>query len=62
MDPKSGKVYSSVMWQDAPSVLHVCGKIEPFGRTQNWNTLDAGTLPPELQNLDTAAWKPVLHK
>lgn len=62
MDPKSGKIYSSVMWQDAPSVLHVRGKIGPFGRTQNWNTLDAATLPTELQNLDTTTWKPVVRK
>lgn len=34
MDPKSGKVYSSVMWQDVPAVLNVRGKIGPFGRTQ----------------------------
>ncbi|MBR4860159.1 MAG: DUF2147 domain-containing protein, partial [Alphaproteobacteria bacterium] len=27
MDPKTGKVYSSVMWQDMPTVLNVRGKI-----------------------------------
>ena len=36
MDPKSGKVYSSVMWQEKPEVLNVRGKIGPFGRTQKW--------------------------
>ena len=62
MDPKSGKIYSSVIWQDTPSILRVRGKIGPFGRTQNWNTLDAAALPSELQNLDTTTWKPVIHK
>ncbi len=62
MDPKSGKVYSSLMWQDTSSVLNVRGKIGPFGRTQKWNVLDASTLPTELQNLDTSTWKPVIIK
>ena len=60
MDPKSGKVYSSVMWQDTPSVLNVRGKIGPFGRTQNWNVLDVSALPSDLQGLDTSAWQPVI--
>lgn len=62
MDPKSGKVYSSVMWQDAPAVLNVRGKIGPFGRTQKWNVLNVTDLPAELQNLDTGSWMPVVHK
>ena len=62
MDPKSGKVYSSLMWQDTSSVLNVRGKIGPFGRTQKWNVLDASTLPTELQNLDTSTRKPVIIK
>ncbi len=62
MDPKSGKVYSSVIWQETPEKLNVRGKIGPFGRTQNWNTLDANKLPSELQNLDTTNWKPVIEK
>ena len=62
MDPKSGKVYSSVIWQDAPEFLNVRGKIGPFGRTQHWNVLDTSALPVELQNLDTSAWQPVIHK
>jgi uncharacterized protein (DUF2147 family) len=64
MDPKSGKVYSSVMWMDkkTPSVLNVRGKIGPFGRTQRWNVLDASTLPAELQSLDTTKWTPVVIK
>lgn len=62
MDPKSGKVYSSVIWQDTPSVLNVRGKIGPFGRTQKWNVLDAAMLPSELQNLDTSAWYPIVIK
>ncbi|MBQ8294289.1 MAG: DUF2147 domain-containing protein [Alphaproteobacteria bacterium] len=62
MDPKSGKIYSSIMWQDAPDKLNVRGKIGPFGRTQHWNVLDASTLPTELQSVDTSAWKPVIIK
>lgn len=59
MDPKSGKIYSSVMWQTEPSVLNVRGKIGPFGRTQNWNTLDKASLPTDIQNIDTTGWKPI---
>ena len=62
MDPKSGKVYSSVMWQDTPAALNVRGKIGPFGRTQKWNVLNVADLPAELQNLDTGSWIPVVHK
>ncbi len=62
MDPKSGKVYSSVMWQEKPEILNVRGKIGPFGRTQKWNVLDGASLPPELQNLDTSTWTPVIKK
>ncbi len=62
MDPKSGKVYSSVMWQDTPSVLNVRGKIGPFGRTQHWNTLDVSALPTDLQSIDVSTWKPVVLK
>lgn len=62
MDPKSGKVYSSVMWQDVPAVLNVRGKIGPFGRTQKWNTLDASALPSDLQSIDTTSWQPTVVK
>ena len=62
MDPKSGKVYSSVIWGKDAGKLNVRGKIGPFGRTQVWNTLDASALPAELQNLDTANWTPVVIK
>ena len=62
MDPKSGKVYSSVMWQDTPEILNVRGKIGPFGRTQKWNLMDGSKLPADLQNLDTSNWKPVIKK
>ena len=62
MDPKTGKIYSSVMWQDTPAVLNVRGKIGPFGRTQHWNVLDAATLPVDLQSLDTATWSPKIIK
>ncbi len=59
MDPKSGKIYSSVIWQDSPSHLNVRGKIGPFGRTQRWNVLSADALPSDLQTLDTSTWTPV---
>ena len=64
MDPKSGKVYSSIMWQDSgnKNVLNVRGKIGPFGRTQHWNVMDASKLPAELQNIDTTNWKPTKRK
>ena len=62
MDPKTGKIYSSVIWQDAPTFLNVRGKIGPFGRTQRWNVLDITTLPAELQSLDTATWSPKIIK
>ena len=58
LDPKSGKIYSSVMWQDTPNVLNVRGKIGPFGRTQHWNTMTNNQLPADLQNLDTSNWMP----
>lgn len=62
MDPKSGKVYSSVIWQENPSVLNVRGKIGPFGRTQKWNLLDSASVPSVLQNLNTSDWRPVVIK
>lgn len=62
MDPKTGKVYTSVMWQDIPAQLNVRGKIGPFGRTQKWNVLDENELPADLQNLDTGTWQPLIHK
>jgi uncharacterized protein (DUF2147 family) len=62
MDPKSGKVYSSVIWQKTPETLNVRGKIGPFGRTQHWNVLKTSDLPSELQNLDTTGWTPKIIK
>lgn len=63
MDPAKGKVYSSVIWQDADKTkLRVRGKIGPFGRTQTWNVLNANDLPAQLQNLNTDDWTPVVHK
>ena len=60
MDPKTGKVYRSVIWQesDEPAKLRVRGKIGPFGRTQIWNVLKVSDLPKELQKLDLSAWTP----
>lgn len=57
MDPQSGKVYSSVIWQDAPGALNVRGKIGPFGRTQNWRKLDASAYRQNSKN-----WTPSIRK
>lgn len=62
MDPKKGSVYSSVIWQDDKDKLRVRGKIGPFGRTQTWNVLSVSDLPADLQNVDTANWKPIIRK
>jgi uncharacterized protein (DUF2147 family) len=61
MDPKSGKVYSSVIWQEKDGQLNVRGKIGPFGRTQHWFNIDNQKLPSELHNLDISTWTPVKH-
>lgn len=61
-DPQNGKVYSSVIWQDAPGKLNVRGKIGPFGRTQVWNALSGEKVPQQLQNLNTSNWKPNIKK
>ena len=57
MDPQSGKVYSSVVWQDAPGALNVRGKIGPFGRTQHWRELDASAYRQNSKN-----WTPSIRK
>lgn len=62
MDPTSGKIYSSLMWQDTPDMLNVRGKLGPFGRTQHWRVIDATNLPDDLQNLDSKDWKPMIRK
>ena len=63
LDPKSGSVYRSVMWQEKgePTKLRVRGKIGPFGRTQTWNVLKASDLPKDLQKVDTSKWKPKIN-
>ncbi|MDR1696791.1 MAG: DUF2147 domain-containing protein [Rickettsiales bacterium] len=64
LDPKSGSVYSSVMWQekDEPTKIRVRGKIGPFGRTQVWNIMSESDLPTELKGLDTSKWTPKIVK
>lgn len=64
MDPKSGSVYSSVIWADKKDAtkLNVRGKIGPFGRTQVWNVLEPKDLPKDLQKLDTSKWEVVVVK
>ena len=62
MDPKTGKIYSSVAWQESPEYLNVRGKIGPFGRTQRWNVVDSSVLPVELQNIDTTGWVPFIRR
>ncbi len=63
MDPKNGKIYSSVIWQEnaEPTKLRVRGKIGPFGRTQTWNVMNVKDLPADLQNLDSSKWTPVIR-
>lgn len=61
MDPTSGKVYSSVIWQDTPGELNVRGKIGPIGRTQKWRSVDASAVP-ELKDIDTSKWTPNIRK
>lgn len=56
MDPKSGKIYNSVIWQKEPNILNVRGKIGPFGRTQHWNAIETSKLPSDIQNLNTEKW------
>lgn len=58
MDPTSGKVYSSVIWSDAPGALNVRGKIGPIGRTQKWRALSASDTPAALKDIDTSKWTP----
>ncbi|MDR0319182.1 MAG: DUF2147 domain-containing protein [Rickettsiales bacterium] len=66
LDPKSGSVYSSVIWQTKEdrdfNQLQVRGKIGPFGRTQMWLAMDAKDLPKDLKNLDVSKWTPVFVK
>jgi len=66
MDPQSGSVYSSVIWQDKEDVdfnqLKVRGKIGPFGRTQMWDAIFPNRLPAELRNIDVSKWEPVIVK
>lgn len=61
MDPQSGSVYSSVIWNGDDGKLNVRGKIGPFGRTQHWNTIAADTLPAQLKNIDTSNWTPIIR-
>lgn len=62
MDPTSGKVYSSVIWSDAPGVLNVRGKIGPVGRTQKWRAVTDAQIPSELKDIDTSKWTPNTRK
>jgi len=59
LDPKSGSVYSSVIWadKDDANLLRVRGKIGPFGRTQVWHVFPTAELPAELQKLDVTKWE-----
>jgi len=64
LDPKSGSVYSCVIWKDKNDAkkLNVRGKIGPIGRTQNWSVFDAGNLPEDIKNLDVSKWTPKIIK
>jgi uncharacterized protein (DUF2147 family) len=58
LDPKSGSIYSCVIWQDKKDtkLLNVRGKFGPIGRTQIWHIFDANNLPGDLKNLDVSKW------
>ncbi len=58
MDPQSGKVYSSLLWQDVPGHLNVRGKIGPFGRTQHWVEIT----DPASYKQDSKNWTPIIRK
>jgi len=64
LDPKSGSVYSCVIWPDKKDAkkLNVRGKIGPIGRTQVWNVFDSGNLPEDLKGLDVSKWTPKIIK
>lgn len=62
MDPQSGRVYSSVIWNGDDGKLNVRGKIGPIGRTQYWNAITSHDLPAELQDLNTTNWKPIIRE
>ena len=64
LDPKSGSIYSSVIWQDKDdaNLLRVRGKVGPFGRTQVWHMFPSDQLPADLQNLDASEWEVVVVK
>jgi len=49
MDPQSGSVYSSRLWQDKDNANHlrVRGSIGPIGRTQVWHVIPE--LPKDLK-------------
>jgi uncharacterized protein (DUF2147 family) len=63
MDPTSGSIYRSNMWQEAnePDKLRVRGRLGPFGRTQTWNVLQVKDLPKELQSIDVSKWTPAVR-
>jgi uncharacterized protein (DUF2147 family) len=60
LDPKSGNIYSGVVWQDKKDArqLRVQGKIGPIGRTQQWQVMNVNSLPADLKNLDVSKWIP----
>jgi len=64
LDPKSGSVYSSVIWPDKkdPTLLNVRGKIGPFGRTQTWHVFDEKDLPKDVQGVNVKDWTPKVIK
>ena len=61
MDPTSGNVYSSVIWNGDDGKLNVRGKIGPFGRTQKWNAISADAIPNALKNINTSNWTPIIR-
>ena len=64
MDPKTGRVYRSRVWQDSDdeSLLRVRGMVGPFGRTQVWHAVRKSDLPKDLQKLDVSGWTPIIRE
>ena len=63
LDPKKGKVYSSVIhWDEAKQHLVVRGKIGPFGRNQYWLRVQDNEFPEGFEIPDTTTWVPEIPR
>ncbi|NLF94953.1 MAG: DUF2147 domain-containing protein [Oligosphaeraceae bacterium] len=63
LDPKKGKVYSSVIhWDAEKQHLVVRGKIGPFGRNQYWLRVQESEFPEGFAVPDTSTWVPKIPR